>query len=113
MAQNKKKRQLGWGGTTRRRQRGWGRRRIYRRRGLSRRQRGRGPKWDKFSGKVKSVAKRAWNKIVPAAVSAGKKAIPHVASVIMSKGDAASKKEAAKGSDEDVWKGHGQDHRRE
>ena len=96
----KRKHQAGWGRRKRRRQAGWGsrRRRSYRRRnGRFRRQRGRGPKWDKFKTGVNDIASRAWSKIAPSMVSAGKRSIPRVAGILMSRGNAAHKKTAFKG----------------
>lgn len=60
---------------------------------MRRSQRGRGPRWDKF----KSFLGRAWGKIAPAAMSAGKKAMPHVLGIAMSKHGADHKKKAALG----------------
>lgn len=62
----------------RRRQAGWGRRRRTRQR-----QRGRGPRWDSFKAGVKNVANRAWNKIAPNLVTAGRAAIPRAAKVML------------------------------
>jgi hypothetical protein len=46
-------------------------------------QRGRGPRWDRFTSGVKNVANRAWNKISPNLISAGKAAIPRAAKVLL------------------------------
>lgn len=88
MAYRRRKRQAGWG-RRRKRQAGWG--------GRRRRQRGRGPRWEKFKTGVKGVASRAWSKIAPSIVSAGKKNIPRVAGILLSPRGNAHKTKAMTG----------------
>lgn len=48
-------------------------------------------------GVLKTVLKRAWRKIVPGVKAAGKRALPHAAGILTSKGDYSHKKRAAVG----------------
>jgi hypothetical protein len=60
--------------------RGWRRQRSRR---SGRFQQGRGPRWDRFKAGVGNVANRAWSKIKPNLISAGKAAIPRAAKVLL------------------------------
>ena len=66
----------------RKRQRGYGRGRRPRRSTRKHCQRGRGPRWDKF----KATMKKGINWFKPRVVSAGKKAIPGVAKLLLTPG---------------------------
>jgi hypothetical protein len=89
MAYRKKtRRQAGYGHRQRRRQAGYGyKRRRYgrRRRGRRRRrrQRGRGPRWDAVKSFGKRIGSRIWNKLAPAAASAGKSILPSAAHLMI------------------------------